>query len=56
MGGLSITHWAVVLIAVLLLFGRNRISGTMGEIGEGLKQFRKGIADDRDEAGPPPLA
>lgn len=51
MGGLSIWHWLVVGILVLLLFGKGRFSGMMGDVAEGLKSFKKGMADD--DAAPP---
>jgi sec-independent protein translocase protein TatA len=56
MGGFSLWHWLVVIILVLLLFGRGRISDMMGDIGKGLKSFKQGIADDDKpaERGPDP--
>jgi sec-independent protein translocase protein TatA len=51
MGGFSLWHWLVVIILVLLLFGRGRISDMMGDIGKGLKSFKKGLAED-EEAQP----
>jgi sec-independent protein translocase protein TatA len=40
--------WGILIIAVaaLLLFGRGKISGMMGEVASGIKAFRKGMADD----------
>ena len=49
MGSFSLWHWLVVIILVLLLFGRGRISDMMGDIGKGLKSFKQGMAED--EAG-----
>ena len=46
MGAMSIWHWLVVGAVVLVLFGSGRISGVMGEFGQGLKNFRKGMADE----------
>lgn len=46
MGSFSLWHWLVVIILVLLLFGRGRISDMMGDIGKGMKSFKQGIADD----------
>ena len=46
MGSFSLWHWLVVIILVLLLFGRGRISDMMGDIGKGLKSFKQGMADD----------
>ena len=46
MGGFSLWHWLVVIILVLLLFGRGRISDMMGDIGKGLKSFKQGLNED----------
>ena len=46
MGSLSIWHWIVVLVVVLLLFGRGKISGMMGDVAKGIKSFKKGMSDD----------
>ena len=45
-GGLSIWHWALVIIVVMLLFGRGKISDLMGDVAKGIKSFKKGMADD----------
>ncbi len=52
MGGLSIWHWLVVIVVVMLLFGRGKISDLMGDVAKGVKSFKKGLADDDDEATP----
>ena len=49
MGGLSIWHWLIVGIIILLLFGKGRFSDMMGDVAKGLKSFKKGMADDDDE-------
>jgi sec-independent protein translocase protein TatA len=45
-GGLSIWHWALVILVVMLLFGRGKISDLMGDVAKGIKSFKKGMADD----------
>ena len=50
MGMNSIWHWLIVLLVVVLLFGAGRISGVMGDLGRGIKSFKKGITED-DEPG-----
>ena len=57
MGGLSIWHWLIVGILVLLLFGKGRFSDMMGDVAKGLKSFKKGIAEDDtvEPAKPAPL-
>ena len=46
MGSLSIWHWIVVIAVVLLLFGRGKISDLMGDVAQGIKAFKKGMAED----------
>ena len=46
MGSLSIWHWIVVLVVVLLLFGRGKISELMGDMAQGIKAFKKGMSDE----------
>ena len=52
MGSFSIWHWIIVLVVVLLLFGRGKIPELMGDMAKGIKSFKKGLADD-DEAQKP---
>ena len=46
MGGVSIWHWIVVGLIVMLLFGRGKISEMMGDVAKGIKAFKKGMAED----------
>ena len=46
MGGTSIWHWIVVGLIVVLLFGRGKISGLMGDVAKGIKSFKRGMAED----------
>jgi sec-independent protein translocase protein TatA len=50
MGGLSIWHWLVVIVVVMLLFGRGKISDLMGDVAGGIKAFKKGMAEDDKSA------
>ena len=54
MGSFSIWHWLIVLVIVLLLFGKGKISDVMGDMAKGVKSFKKGLADD-DEAASKPI-
>ena len=56
MGGLSIWHWLVVGIVVMLLFGKGRFSDMMGDVAKGLKSFKKGLSDDEDAAAAKPAS
>ena len=47
MGSLSIWHWMVVIVVVMLLFGgRGKISDLMGDFAQGIKAFKKGMSED----------
>lgn len=43
--------WQILIVAILvvLLFGRGKISGLMGDVAKGIKSFKKGMAEDLDE-------
>ena len=48
---MSIGFWqiAIVVILVVLLFGRGKISSLMGDVAKGIKSFKKGMAQDPTE-------
>ena len=48
---MSIGIWqiAIVVILVVLLFGRGKISSLMGDVAKGIKSFKKGMASDVTE-------
>ena len=48
---MSIGFWqiAIVVILVVLLFGRGKISSLMGDVAKGIKSFKKGMATDPTE-------
>ena len=45
----SLTQIAVVVIIIVLLFGRGKISSLMGDLAKGIKSFKKGMASDVTE-------
>ena len=47
---MSIGIWqiAIVVVLVVLLFGRGKISGLMGDVAKGIKSFKKGMSDSPD--------
>ena len=51
MGSFSIWHWLVVGIIVLLLFGKGRFSGMMGDVAKGIKEFKKGMSEEDEKPG-----
>ena len=46
MGAFSIWHWIIVLIIVLLLFGKGKIPTLMGDMAKGIKSFKKGMTEE----------
>ena len=46
MGGLSIWHWLIVLVIVVLVFGTKRLGNIGKDLGEAVKGFKKGVQDD----------
>lgn len=61
MGSFSIWHWLIVLVIVLVLFGRGRVSEIMGDFGKGIKSFKDGMNEEEAKKAqsttpPPPAA
>lgn len=54
MGGFTIGHWLVVLAVALLLFGAGRVSEIGKGLGEGIRNFKKGLKEDDEPAKPKP--
>jgi sec-independent protein translocase protein TatA len=48
MGSFSLMHWGIVLVVVLLLFGKRRLSGLMGEMGSAIGTFKKTMAEEEE--------
>ena len=51
---MSIGVWqiAIVVVLVVLLFGRGKISSLMGDVAKGIKSFKKGMSDNTDQTNP----
>lgn len=49
---MSIGFWqiAVVVVLVVLLFGRGKISDLMGDVAKGIKSFKKGMKDPSQDS------
>ena len=49
MGSLSIWHWLIVLVVVLVLFGGGgKIPRVMGDVAKGIKSFKTNMKDDEE--------
>ena len=47
--GISFWQIAIVVVLVVLLFGRGKISSLMGDVAKGIKSFKKGMSDNTDQ-------
>ena len=52
MGSMSIVHWLIVLVIVLLVFGSGKLTNIMGDVASGVKAFKKGMKEE-DNLSPP---
>lgn len=51
MGSMSVWHWLILIVVGMLAFGgKGKISSIMGDVAEGIKSFKKGMADDAVDA------
>jgi sec-independent protein translocase protein TatA len=50
MGSFSVWHWLIVLAVVLIFFGRGKIPELMGDVAKGIKNFKKGMAEEETTA------
>ncbi len=46
MGSLSIWHWLIVLLVVMLIFGTKKLRNIGSDLGGAVKDFKKGMRDD----------
>ena len=44
--GISFWQIAIVVVLIVLLFGRGKISSLMGDVAKGIKSFKKGMSED----------
>lgn len=52
---LSLTKLLLILLIVLVFFGAGKLPGVMGDLGRGMRAFKKGLKDD-DQSPPTPPA
>lgn len=52
MGSFSLMHWLLLGGVAILLLGGGRFSNMMGDVAKGIKQFKKGMAEDEDAEKP----
>jgi sec-independent protein translocase protein TatA len=54
MGALSLWHWLIIVLVIVILFGRGRISSFLGELGQGVRSLRHGISSIDEDVRPSP--
>jgi sec-independent protein translocase protein TatA len=52
MGTMSIGHWLIVLVVVLLVFGPKRLGDVGKGLGQGLRGLREGLASKDPDGAP----
>ena len=56
MGSISIWHWLIVLVIVLLIFGTKKLRNIGSDLGGAVKGFKDGMKTDEVPTPPPPKA
>jgi len=56
MGSMSIWHWVVVLVIVMLVFGTKKIGNIGSDLGKAVKGFKDGVKGEEDKANGAPSA
>ena len=49
MGSMSIWHWVIVLVVVMLIFGTKKIGNIGGDLGKAVKGFKDGVKGDEEK-------
>ena len=53
MGSLSLTHWLIVLVVVVLIFGTGKLRNLGKDLGGAIKGFKEGMRDGSEQTPPP---
>ena len=43
---MSLVHWLVVILVIIVIFGAGRLPSVMGDLAHGIKAFKKGMKDE----------
>ncbi|NRR29926.1 Sec-independent protein translocase subunit TatA [Oxalobacteraceae bacterium] len=52
MGSMSIWHWLIVLVVVMLVFGTKKLGNMGSDIGKAVKGFKDGVKGSEDDVKP----
>ena len=50
MGSMSIWHWVIVLVVVVLLFGTKKLGNVGSDIGKAVKGFKDGVRGEEEKS------
>ncbi|GAA0306916.1 hypothetical protein GCM10009087_16090 [Sphingomonas oligophenolica] len=53
MGSFSLVHWLILGVILVLVLGGGRFSNMMGDVAKGIKQFKKGMAEEDEPVRDP---
>lgn len=56
MGSLSIWHWLIVLLVIILVFGTGKLRNLGRDLGGAIKGFKEGMKEGTESASPPASA
>lgn len=45
---MSLVHWLVVALVIIIVFGAGKLPRVMGDLAEGIKAFKRGMKDEDD--------
>jgi sec-independent protein translocase protein TatA len=54
MGSMSIWHWLIVLVVVMLVFGTKKLGNIGSDLGKAVKGFKDGVRGEEEQANQPP--
>lgn len=52
MGTMSIMHWLIVLVVIMLVFGTKKLTGAGSDVGKALKNFKDAVKDNEVQSTP----
>jgi sec-independent protein translocase protein TatA len=55
MGAMSLTHWLIVGVVLLMVFGPKRLGDVGSGLGEGIRNFKKGLSGNSEDEEPKQL-
>ena len=51
MGGFSLTHWIILLLVIVLIFGTKKLRNTGRNLGEAISGFKEGMKGEEEKSG-----